>query len=128
VPVREEKGEKSTSPVPEEVQTAWEAWFDRVEESSISSPENQDRESLTETVAIHTLEDLPIAPPESQKKTPQESRQKRSKSTGGVWRVFLFSIALCFLILSSLNSGYFDEYIISDKQDSFILGITVYIK
>lgn len=139
--------------VVQHLQDSWKAWFDRVADStpsvdlaSLAVPEEQ--EEVVETpqkeeevpISIRTVYELPpkdllpshhvvVHPSRSDESEGEPQRVLREKK-GGMWVVRVGGAVLAMVVaaFAVVGTGYFDGYIISNSQVSWIAGVGVYNK
>jgi hypothetical protein len=140
-------GEVEKEPEPVEthsIQEAWEAWFDRVAHTAAPTSEvgaptesvGEDAEGEAVTIrTIKTAREETVAPEylKAPVAVPIAKRTVREPNRGGgggiaVFKMVSVLVALFLVGLTVLNIGYFDSYITSRWQDTFLAGVSVYNK
>ncbi|PJA94496.1 hypothetical protein CO131_01120 [Candidatus Kaiserbacteria bacterium CG_4_9_14_3_um_filter_50_16] len=131
---RPRKNEESNNQteVSQSLRDSWEAWFDRTEDGT-------EQEDII-PIPIHTVyrqppeELLPrrrfnIQPHQNELKE-EEMQQKVVKGTIVMRAIHVSGVLFATLatILAVIGSGYFDKYIISNRQVSIITGVVLYNK
>jgi hypothetical protein len=145
VPATEEKSEAI-----QPLHDSWRAWFDRAtsiestasaeEESVEEAPEAVEEEQETEEVSIpiHTVYELPPEDLLPQRHTEedeayeevQEIQIQRRVGKGIVRTIQMAGVVSAMLIatVAAIGTGYFDKYMISNKQVGLIAGVALYNK
>jgi hypothetical protein len=139
------------SDVSEHLQDAWKAWFERVGQEEVHVPAKQEEvlpepeerpEAPAEEISVpiraiykeppkELLPRSTVAQAISVRSVATEDAPREKGNRGGYLRVFRFagaSFALAAVTLAALGSGYFDSYLLSNKQVSMMAGVIVHNK
>ena len=150
--IMDEQGEKTEAT--KHIHDSWREWFDRFdhkedniepekieeqhEEREIRESVEEDTEDTNVNVPIHTIHrtvhQLPpedLLPNKTQDRLSESKITTRRKNSGvGIKTVQVAGILLATALATSaiISSGYFDVYILSNKQVSALAGVAVYNK
>lgn len=127
---------------PQNLEDSWKAWFDRVADVSTSSTSHENQEEIKEpenivggieeevAIPIHTVYNFPpedLLPQQEILPVKLEQERGHTRRKGGKVIMTVGTVlAMLIAILAVVGSGYFDEYIISNKQVSQIAGVALY--
>lgn len=142
---REEDGEHNSGSVigdsPQQLQDSWRTWFDRAinaEPVVLNTPiQHEEKEEVIDrevNIPIHTIYELPpddLLPRHPEQEEPLRVAAREKKGSGvllGIIKTVALVLAIMTATVAVVSTGYFDKYVSSISQVSFITGVTLYIK
>mgnify|MGYP001559802601 CR=1 FL=1 len=133
--LREEDDKEKESEFSQHLQDSWRAWFDRVGDiEPIITPITVPEPEKEVNIPIRTVyKAIYQAPPEEllPRKEPIRQQEERKGKKSIVMPMVQLAGALVAVILATtavLGSGYFDTYILSNRQVSILAGVVFYNK
>ncbi len=133
---------------PQHLQDSWKAWFDRVATTEAVTSTESDPPILQEqagepeveqeeiSIPIHTIYELPpedFLPRHAEVESPRRDVEEvpHKKGSRGILKVIQMTgvvLAMTVATIAAIGTGYFDTYIISNRQVSLLAGVAVYNK